>query len=92
MGGSANVQYDGAARVPAQIDPQAAPRLGSSPYPGLPYPLGATPYQGMTPVAGSSLAECAETYFAQSEQLPTRFALAMGEASAPGRSSRTGFG
>jgi hypothetical protein len=24
MGGSANVQYDGAARVPAQIDPQAA--------------------------------------------------------------------
>lgn len=45
---------------------------------------GTTPYQGMTPVAGGSLADCAETYFAQSEQLPTRFALAMGEASAPG--------
>jgi len=49
---------------------------------------GAAPYQGMTPVAGASLADCAETYFAQSEQLPTRFALAMGEASAPGGPSR----
>ena len=38
----------------------------------------------MTPIAGDSLADCAETYFAQSEQLPTRFALAMGEAVEPG--------
>jgi len=45
---------------------------------------GSTPYQGMTPIAGASLADCAETYFAQSEQLPTRFALAMGEAVEPG--------
>ena len=45
---------------------------------------GSTPYQGMTPIAGASLADCAETYFAQSEQLPTRFALAMGEALEPG--------
>lgn len=45
---------------------------------------GAAPYQGMTPIAGESLADCAETYFAQSEQLPTRFALAMGEALEPG--------
>lgn len=45
---------------------------------------GNVPYQGMTPIAGASLADCAETYFAQSEQLPTRFALAVGEASAPG--------
>ncbi|KPQ06902.1 MAG: molecular chaperone Hsp33 HslO [Rhodobacteraceae bacterium HLUCCA12] len=35
-----------------------------------------TPYQGMTPISGGSLAACAETYFAQSEQLPTRFAIA----------------
>ncbi|MBP7240674.1 Hsp33 family molecular chaperone HslO [Amaricoccus sp.] len=49
---------------------------------------GAAPYQGMTPVAGTSLASCAETYFAQSEQLPTSFALAMGEASAPGQPAR----
>ncbi|HET9067473.1 MAG TPA: Hsp33 family molecular chaperone HslO [Amaricoccus sp.] len=45
---------------------------------------GTAPYQGVTPIAGASLADCAETYFAQSEQLPTRFALAMGEALEPG--------
>lgn len=42
---------------------------------------GTTPYQGITPIAGGSLAACAQTYFAQSEQLPTRFELAFG----PGR-------
>ena len=36
---------------------------------------GTTPYSGLTPIAGRSLADCAQTYFAQSEQLPTRFAL-----------------
>ncbi|MGR3484357.1 MAG: Hsp33 family molecular chaperone HslO [Paracoccaceae bacterium] len=39
---------------------------------------GTTPYQGITPLAGGSLAACAQTYFAQSEQLPTRFALSLG--------------
>lgn len=39
---------------------------------------GTAPYQGITPLSGGSLAACAETYFAQSEQLPTRFALAFG--------------
>jgi molecular chaperone Hsp33 len=43
------------------------------------------PYQGITPIAGGSLASCAETYFAQSEQLPTRFALAHGCAGADWR-------
>jgi molecular chaperone Hsp33 len=43
------------------------------------------PYQGITPIAGGSVASCAETYFAQSEQLPTRFALGFGEASEPGQ-------
>lgn len=38
-----------------------------------------TPYQGMTPIAGNSLSACAETYFAQSEQLPTRFSVASGK-------------
>ncbi|MEL6800795.1 MAG: Hsp33 family molecular chaperone HslO [Pseudomonadota bacterium] len=38
------------------------------------------PYQGITPIAGGSLASCAETYFAQSEQLPTRFALSFGQS------------
>ncbi|MEO0916563.1 MAG: Hsp33 family molecular chaperone HslO, partial [Pseudomonadota bacterium] len=42
------------------------------------------PYQGITPIAGGSLAACAETYFAQSEQLPTRFALSFGQSQQPG--------
>ncbi|MEL7026878.1 MAG: Hsp33 family molecular chaperone HslO, partial [Pseudomonadota bacterium] len=41
---------------------------------------GTEPYQGITPIAGGSLAACAETYFAQSEQLPTRFALSFGQS------------
>ncbi len=45
---------------------------------------GMTPYQGITPIAGGSLASCAETYFAQSEQLPTRFELAFGRSQQPG--------
>ena len=43
------------------------------------------PYQGFTPIAGGSLSACAETYFAQSEQIPTRFQLAFGESAEPGR-------
>jgi molecular chaperone Hsp33 len=39
-----------------------------------------TPYQGITPIAGGSLSACAETYFAQSEQLPTRFSLTFGRS------------
>ncbi|EPX82456.1 Chaperonin, 33 kDa [Salipiger mucosus DSM 16094] len=41
---------------------------------------GTTPYQGITPLAGSSLADCAQAYFAQSEQIATRFALNYGKA------------
>lgn len=44
-----------------------------------------TPYQGITPIAGGSLSACAETYFAQSEQLPTRFAMAFGKSTEPGQ-------
>lgn len=33
---------------------------------------GLQPYQGMTPVAGNSLSECVQVYFAQSEQIATR--------------------
>jgi len=42
------------------------------------------PYQGVTPIAGGSLSACAETYFAQSEQLPTQFSLAYGRNQMPG--------
>lgn len=44
-----------------------------------------TPYQGITPIAGRSLSDCAEAYFEQSEQLPTRFELSFGRATLPGQ-------
>ena len=45
---------------------------------------GTQPYQGITPLAGGSLRACAEAYFAQSEQLPTRFSLSFGKSTEPG--------
>ncbi|TWI35918.1 Hsp33 family molecular chaperone HslO [Paracoccus sulfuroxidans] len=45
---------------------------------------GMAPYQGMTPLTGDSLSACAETYFEQSEQLPTRFQLTIGQTRLPG--------
>ena len=45
---------------------------------------GNVPYSGITPIAGGSLSSCAETYFAQSEQLPTRFAVSYGRSQQPG--------
>ena len=45
---------------------------------------GTTPYQGITPIAGGSLTSCAETYFAQSEQIPTRFQLSYGRSTLAG--------
>ncbi len=49
---------------------------------------GNTPYQGITPIAGDSLSVCAETYFAQSEQLPTRFSLTFGRSQMAGAGER----
>lgn len=43
-----------------------------------------TPYQGVTPLTGGSLSDCVETYFAQSEQLATRFVIEAAESAAPG--------
>ncbi|MGH1458259.1 MAG: Hsp33 family molecular chaperone HslO [Paracoccaceae bacterium] len=45
---------------------------------------GMQPYQGITPLDGGSLASCAEAYFAQSEQLPTRFSLSFGKSTERG--------
>ena len=45
---------------------------------------GMTPYQGITPIAGRSLSSCAEAYFAQSEQIPTRFKLTYGQSQMAG--------
>ena len=41
---------------------------------------GTTPYQGIAPLSGESLSKAAEGYFAQSEQLPTRFELSFGKS------------
>ncbi len=45
---------------------------------------GTTPYQGITRLTGGSLSSSASTYFEHSEQLPTRFATAMGKTRVPG--------
>lgn len=45
---------------------------------------GNLPYSGITPILGGSLTSCAETYFAQSEQLPTRFAVTFGKSQLAG--------
>jgi len=49
---------------------------------------GMTPYQGITPLSGTSLTDCAEAYFEQSEQLPTRFALSFGRSVLPGQDEK----
>ncbi len=43
-----------------------------------------TPYQGITPIAGGSLATCAETFFSRSERLPSRIVLAHGRPGTSG--------
>ncbi len=48
---------------------------------------GMIPYQGFTPIAGQSMSDCAETYFAQSEQLPTRFELTFAKNQLPGEAA-----
>ena len=45
---------------------------------------GTEPYQGITPITVTGLSACAEAYFAQSEQLPTRFALSIGKSAEAG--------
>ncbi len=47
---------------------------------------GTKPYQGITPLTGNSLSSCAETYFSQSEQLPTVFKIISGQSSTKGSS------
>jgi molecular chaperone Hsp33 len=49
---------------------------------------GMQPYQGITPITGDSLSDCAAAYFAQSEQLPTTFALSYGRSTEPGSAER----
>jgi molecular chaperone Hsp33 len=44
-------------------------------------------YQGVTAIEGESLSLCAEAYFAQSEQVPTRVRLAVGQLTVGDRTS-----
>ena len=71
----------------ARLDPKAAPfdHIGKG-YFAIIIHQGddMNPYQGITPITGQSLAHCAETYFAQSEQLPTRFSLTFGRSTLSG--------
>ena len=46
------------------------------------------PYQGITPLGGGSLAECAQTYFMQSEQLPTMFKIIVSQTKLIGEAIR----
>ena len=46
------------------------------------------PYQGITPLSGASLAECARTYFMQSEQLPTTFKIIVSQTKLLGQAIR----
>ncbi len=63
-----------------QLDAQPFGQLGSGMFAILiDQGTGAQPYQGITPLAGGSLSKCAETYFAQSEQLPTAFQLGLAQ-------------
>ena len=42
------------------------------------------PWQSMVPIEGATLADCAQMWFSQSEQVPTRVRLAVAEVSQPG--------
>jgi molecular chaperone Hsp33 len=43
-----------------------------------------SPWQSMVPIEGATLADCAQMWFSQSEQVPTRVRLAVAEVSEPG--------
>ena len=45
-------------------------------------------YQGLAPIVGRTLGECAESYFNQSEQIPTRLRMALGRVQVPGDAPR----
>lgn len=76
-------------RAYASFDADALAQAGGSPFENIGKGMFAIlidqgtntqPYQGITPLAGGSLAKCAETYFAQSEQIPTRFEVTLGQS------------
>lgn len=82
-----------ALRAYAQFDRDETPERAADPYAlvgsgllAMTIDQGANtePYQGLTPLTGGGLADSAATYFAQSEQVATRFAVAAAQSAAPG--------
>ena len=49
---------------------------------------GTQPYQGIVPLTKATLAECAEVYFQNSEQIPSRVGLSVAELEVPGQQTR----
>lgn len=49
---------------------------------------GAQPYQGIVPLTKATLAECAEIYFRDSEQIPSRVGLSVAELTVPGEGTQ----
>jgi len=49
---------------------------------------GTQPYQGIVPLTKGTLAECAEVYFANSEQIPSRVGLSVAELDVPGQETQ----
>ncbi|MDE0113591.1 MAG: Hsp33 family molecular chaperone HslO [Albidovulum sp.] len=49
-----------------------------------------TPYQGITPITGTTIARCAESFFEQSEQLATRIVVATERSAADNKICQAG--
>ncbi len=76
---------------PEQLDPTQTPvsQIGKGYFAILiDQGEGNEPYQGITPLDKTSLSACAETYFDQSEQIPTRFEVAFGRSQMAGEAER----
>lgn len=95
---TAECTTDGDVRAYARFDEDAlAHILGDNPYPDAQALMGGGTfamtidqgkdmdrYQGLSAIEGASLGDCAEHYFRQSEQIPTRIQLAVGQVQVPG--------
>lgn len=75
----------------AALDPASQPALMGKGYLAMTVDQGPgmERYQGIVPLDGNTLSEAALTYFAQSEQIPTRLRLAAGPILGRGRRAET---
>lgn len=75
------VEFDADRLAAAPAEPRLSELFGST-YLAITFDLAATGerYQGIVPLEGETLAEAAESYFVQSEQIPSLVRVAIGEA------------